>query len=286
MYRSIPTPTTSAFHLGPFTVHAYAICIILGIGIAVWWGDRRYRAMGGASGVVADVAYVAIPCGIIGGRIYHVITSPDAYFGSRGRPIDAFKIWEGGLGIWGAIALGTLAAFWKFNRLRRSNDSMNGSARSFAVFADSLAPAILVAQAVGRFGNWFNGELFGRPTSVPWGLNIPIDLRPPGYAQFATFHPTFLYESIWCLFVAWAIVITEKRLRPGQGFFFYIMGYSFGRFFIEMLRIDEAHTFLGVRVNVFMSAGLILVAAIGVWKMTRVIPPPSHYHGGRGVSEE
>ena len=263
MYRSIPTPNTSTLHLGPLTIHFYALCIIAGIAIAIWLGDRRFRQFGGAPGIVGEVAFAAVPFGIIGGRLYHVVTSPDAYFGEGGVPLNALKIWEGGLGIWGAIALGTLAAHWKFKRVQ--NASINPRI-SFAIFADALAPGVLLAQAVGRIGNWFNGELFGRPTTLPWGLEIPIDQRPNGFEAFTTFHPTFLYESLWCVLVALAIVTLEKRFNPGQSFLFYVSAYSFGRLFIEILRIDQAHTFLGVRLNVFVSGAVGLGAAFLFWR--------------------
>jgi prolipoprotein diacylglyceryl transferase len=250
MIRSIPTPSVSAFNLGPLTIHFYALCIIAGIVVAIWLGDHRYRAAGGGKNVIADIALVTVPSGIIGGRLYHLITSPDAYFGSHGHPLDAFKIWNGGLGIWGAVALGTLAA-WKYqgHLIRKGREGI----LPFASFADALAPGLLFAQAIGRFGNWFNGELFGRPTTLPWGLEIPFSLRPPGYEQFATFHPTFLYEAIWCVFVATVLLKLEHRFKPGQSFLFYVAAYSFGRFFIESLRIDSAHAFLGLRVNEWVS---------------------------------
>lgn len=250
MIRSIPTPSVSYFSLGPLTIHFYAIFIISGIAIAIWLGDRRYRQAGGGKNIVADVAIVAVPFGIIGGRLYHLITSPDAYFGANGRPLDALKIWEGGLGIWGAVALGTLAAWIYHERLRAQGRE---GLLSFSSFADALAPGLLFAQAIGRFGNWFNGELFGRPTNLPWALEIPAGHRPPGYETFATFHPTFLYEALWCVFVAVALMRLEKKFKPGQGFLFYIAAYSVGRFFIESLRIDAAHIFLGLRVNEWVS---------------------------------
>ncbi|MBC7463267.1 MAG: prolipoprotein diacylglyceryl transferase [Actinobacteria bacterium] len=268
MYRSIPTPSTSAFQLGPFTVHFYALCIIVGVVLAVWIGDRRFIRFGGAPGVVSDVAFVAVPAGIIGGRLYHLATSPDAYFGAGGAPLDAFKIWEGGLGIWGAISLGTVAAYWKFKRVSRADSEPRVS---FAVFADALAPGVLVAQAIGRIGNWFNGELFGKPTDLPWALDIPLRLRPRGYEGFETFHPTFLYESLWCLFLALLIVKFGKRFRPGQSFLFYVSAYSIGRMFIELLRIDEAHRFFGLRLNVFVSAAVASIAAGLSWKVTRAM---------------
>lgn len=267
MYRSIPTPNTSALEIGPFTIHFYALCIIAGIAIAIWLGDRRFRRFGGAPGVVGDVAFVAVPAGIIGGRIYHVVSSPDAYFGQGGVPLDAFKIWEGGLGIWGAIALGTLAAYWKYAKYEKVQNSVGISKIPFAVFADALAPGVLFAQAIGRFGNWFNGELFGKPTSLPWGLEIPPALRPNGYEEFVTFHPTFLYESLWCILVALAIMRFERRFKPGQSFLFYVSAYSIGRFFIEMLRIDQAHSFGGLRLNVFVSAFVAVLAAFLFWRV-------------------
>ena len=266
MYRFIPTPSTSEISVGPFVIHFYALCIILGAAVAIYVGDRRFRRFGGGENVVADVAIVAVPAGIIGGRIYHVITSPDAYFGAGGKPLDALKIWQGGLGIWGAVALGTVAAFWQYQRLMQRKRSR---LLSFAIFADALAPGILLAQAIGRFGNWFNGELFGKPTTLPWGLEIPENLRPIDYQNFETFHPTFLYEALWCVIIAILIVVFDRRFLAGQKFLFYVIGYSFGRFFIENLRIDEAHLFLGIRINVFMSLFVAIAAAYGYWKISK-----------------
>jgi prolipoprotein diacylglyceryl transferase len=257
MHRSIPTPSVSSFSLGPLTIHFYALCIIAGIAIAIYLGDKRYRRAGGDENVVADVSIAAVPAGIIGGRLYHLITSPDAYFGAHGRPMDAFKIWNGGMGIWGAVALGTLVAWWQHERLRRRGRT---GLLSFAKFADAMAPGLLLAQAMGRFGNWFNGELFGRPTTLPWGLKIPLDLRPPGYESFSTFQPTFLYEALWCVFVAFALVKLEHSFKPGQGFLFYVGAYCVGRLFTESLRIDAAHTIAGLRVNVWMSIFVALTA--------------------------
>lgn len=266
MHRSIPTPSVSSFSVGPFTVHFYALCIITGIAIAIYLGDKRYRRAGGGENVVADVAIAAVPAGIIGGRLYHLITSPDAYFGSHGRPMDAFKIWNGGLGIWGAVALGTLVAWWQHERLRRRGRQ---GLLSFTAFADALAPGLLFAQAIGRFGNWFNGELFGRPTTLPWGLNIPLALRPTGYESYQTFQPTFLYEALWCVLVAVVLMLLEHRFKPGQGFLFYIAAYCVGRLYIETLRIDAAHTIAGLRVNVWMSLFVALVASYFFWRAGR-----------------
>lgn len=262
MLKSIPTPSRSEFELGPFTIHFYALCIVLGIAVAIYWGDRRFRQRGGAPNVVGDVAVVAVPLGIIGGRLYHLITSPDAYFGAHGKPLDAFKIWQGGLGIWGAIALGTYGAWWQYRRIGRSGRE---GMLSFGTFADCLAPGVLLAQALGRVGNWFNGELFGRPAKLPWGLEIPLADRPPGFENYVTFHPTFLYESLWCIFVALLILLIEKRFAAGQAFLFYIGAYCIGRFYIESLRIDLAHTIAGLRVNEWVSA-LVAVGAFIAFK--------------------
>lgn len=272
MLRSIPTPSVSSFSVGPLTIHFYALCIIVGITIAIFLGDKRYRRAGGGVNVVADVAIAAVPAGIIGGRLYHLITSPDAYFGAHGRPLDAFKIWNGGMGIWGAVALGTLVAWWQHERLRRRGRE---GILSFGAFTDALAPGLLFAQAVGRFGNWFNGELFGRPTTVPWALQIPVGLRPAGYESYATFQPTFLYEAIWCVLVAIALLSLERKFKPGQGFLFYIAAYCVGRFYIESLRIDAAHTFGGLRVNEWMSAFVAIFATFLFWRVGRKRERPS-----------
>ena len=177
--------------IGPLTFHFYALCIIAGIAVAIWLSDKRFRAqsVNGAS-VVSEVAITAVPTGIIGGRIYHVITTPEKYFGENGTPSDAVKIWEGGLGIWGAISLGAVAAYFYYRKHKTT--------LTFPYFLDAVAPGILLAQAIGRVGNWFNVELFGSPSTLPWALSIPKFDRPFGYKEFETFHPTFLYELIWC----------------------------------------------------------------------------------------
>jgi prolipoprotein diacylglyceryl transferase len=198
--------------LGPLTIHFYALCIIAGIAIAVWLGDKRFRSHGeNLENVVADVAIWAVPFGIIGGRLYHVISSPNQYFGKNGNPIDALKIWQGGLGIWGAISVGAVAAYFAYKKQQKKKDLP-----TFGYFLDALAPGILLAQAVGRLGNWFNGELFGRPTDLPWALEIPVSKRPDGYASFATFHPTFLYELIWWVSAILATLALLNYLRLGR----------------------------------------------------------------------
>lgn len=266
MFRSIPTPAISEIGVGPLTIHFYALFIVTGIGLAIYLGDRRYRRAGGGKNVVSDVAIAAVPAGIIGGRLYHLITSPDAYFGAQGHPLDAFKIWQGGLGIWGAIALGTFVAWRQHGRLKRQGRL---GMLSFAQFADALAPGVLLAQAIGRFGNWFNGELFGKPTTLPWGLEIPVASRPVGYESFQTFQPTFLYEALWCLLVAFLIIVLERKFKPGQGFLFYISAYCVGRSFIESMRIDSAHTIAGLRVNVWVSVVVGVSAGYLFWRRGR-----------------
>jgi prolipoprotein diacylglyceryl transferase len=212
-------------------------------------GDKRFRAQTeNGKSVVSEVAITAVPVGIIGGRIYHVISSPSAYFGSDGNPLDALKIWQGGLGIWGAISLGLFGAYLRYRSLQKRMELP-----SFAVFADALAPGILFAQAIGRIGNWFNGELFGRPLDTSWALDVPFKYRPFGYSEFESFHPTFLYEAIWCVLVATALIKFGKTLKAGQVFAAYVFAYCFGRFFIELIRIDSANTIAGLRVNVWVS---------------------------------
>lgn len=262
MNLAFPTPTQSVLEIGPLTIHFYALCIITGIAVAIWLGDKRFKAKSvNGQSVVSEVAIVAVPSGIIGGRIYHVISSPNAYFGQGGSPVDAFKIWEGGLGIWGAISIGLLGAYLRYKSLAKKLELP-----SFAVFADALAPGILFAQAIGRFGNWFNAELFGKPLDTWWALEIPMRYRPAGYSQFESFHPTFLYEAIWCTAVAFLIIGLGNRLKAGQSFALYVATYCLGRFFIELIRIDTANTIAGVRVNVWVS---VLVGVGAVWYFLR-----------------
>ncbi|MGD9986107.1 prolipoprotein diacylglyceryl transferase [Pseudonocardia sp.] len=261
----IPSPDRGVWHLGPLPIRAYALCIIAGIVVAVWWGERRFAARGGRPGTVVDVAVFAVPFGLVGGRLYHVATDWKTYFGPGGSPIDALKIWQGGLGIWGAIALGAVGA-WIGCRRR-------GVPLPF--FADAVAPGIVVAQAIGRLGNYFNQELYGGPTDMPWGLEIynrvdpvtglsdplggvALDLTPIAVVQ-----PTFLYELLWNLLVAVVIVWADRRFRLGHGrvFGLYVAGYTLGRFFIELMRTDPATTvFGGVRINVVVSAVVFLAA--------------------------
>ena len=258
----IPSPSSSVWHIGPIPIRAYALCILTGVFVAVWWSDRRYRARGGEPEVVLDVAIVAVPAGIIGARIYHVLSSPEAYFGPNGDLALIPQVWLGGLGIWGGIAGGVLAGvlLLRHRGLR------------VAPLADAVAPALLVAQAIGRLGNWFNQELYGAPTTLPWGLQIDDAHLPAGstYPPVTLFHPTFLYEALWNLAGAALVVwigrrmLARRGLTGGRLLWVYLMVYTAGRVWIEMLRIDEAETILGLRLNVWTSIVIFLVGAIGL----------------------
>jgi prolipoprotein diacylglyceryl transferase len=281
---ALPSPTTAVWKLGPFPLRAYALCIIAGMVIACVLTDRRMRARGTAPGVVLDIAIWAIPFGIVGSRLYSLATSPQEYFGHGHGFWEWAQIWHGGLGIWGGVLGGTLGA-WIAVRQR-------GLALSFV--ADALAVGLPLAQAVGRLGNWFNNELYGRPTSLPWGLKVyQMDggkavLGPDGKpmrvdAQHpdALYHPTFLYEALWCVGVAVLVWALDRRYRFGRGraFALYVMAYTVGRAWIEALRIDSANHFLGLRVNdwisllVFLAALLFFLRGRGAVQQ-RAIPIP------------
>jgi prolipoprotein diacylglyceryl transferase len=252
---SIPSPDQSVWYLGPLPLRAYALFILVGIFVAMWVGNRRWVARGGSHGLVYDVAVWAVPFGIIGGRLYHVLTDWPTYFGAGGSGLrGAVAIWEGGLGIWGAIALGTVGAWIGCRR----------QGVPLPPFTDALAVGVPLAQAIGRLGNWFNQELFGRPTDLPWGLEIDPAFRPEGYEQFATFHPTFLYEALWLVGVAGLVAWADRRwtLGHGRAFALYVAAYCVGRLGMEMLRIDPATQLGGIRINVFTSIVVGLGAVI------------------------
>lgn len=252
---SIPSPSQGVWHLGPIPLRAYALCILIGIFIAAWLTTKRAVKRGATSDQVFDVTFIAVIFGIIGGRLYHVISSPRPYFGEGGNPIKALYIWEGGLGIWGAIALGALGAWIGCRRV----------GLKFSTYADAVAPALLIAQAIGRLGNWFNQELFGKPTTLPWGLEIDDAHLPAGFESGTLFHPTFLYELIWCLLAAALILWLDKirTFKPGQVMWLYVMVYTVGRLWIESLRIDTAELVFGLRVNIWTSILIFVLGLVG-----------------------
>jgi prolipoprotein diacylglyceryl transferase len=269
----IPSPTVSAFSIGPLTIHFYALAILSGIVLAVWLTDRRLSARGGGSEKTLDVVMWAVPFGIVGGRAYHVITDYQLYFGPGQDPWDAFRIWEGGLGIWGAVALGALGAWIGCRR--------NGI--PLPAFADAAAPGLIFAQAIGRWGNWFNNELYGSPTDVPWKLEIH-QMGMLGAARNADgtaavlgyYHPTFLYESLWSLTAGVILLLADRRLRLGAGsvFALYVVLYTAGRFVVELMRTDYANTILGLRVNTWVS-GVLLIAGLAAFLAWRRRSPSS-----------
>lgn len=259
---SIPSPSQGVWHLGGVPIRAYALCIIAGVVVAVWFGERRWVARGGRQGEIGDVALWAVPFGLVGARAYHVATDHDLYFGAGKNAWAALEVWHGGLGIWGAIAGGAFGAWL--------------ACRHYGIrmlpLMDALAPSLLLAQAIGRWGNYFNQELFGRPTTKPWGLEIDRAKIPAGVDVSKlpgppyTFHPTFLYECLWNLGSFGLVVWLDRRLRLGFGraFALYVMAYCLGRLWIEHLRIDtiELNNVLGLRWGEWMSIGLFTGALV------------------------
>jgi prolipoprotein diacylglyceryl transferase len=250
---SIPSPSSGSLSLGPLDLRGYGLMIALGVVAAVWLAQRRWQERGGDPDDIVSIAMLAVPAGLVGARLYHVITDWQSY---QGRWLDVVKIWQGGLGIPGGIALGVAVGLVVARR----------RGIRVPVVLDAATPALPLAQAIGRWGNWFNQELFGRPTDLPWGLEIDPGRRPAQYADAETFHPTFLYESLWnlalCVFLIW--LDRRKVLRPGYVFPAYVAGYFLARLGLEMLRVDPASLVLGVRVNIWVSligiaTGLVLV---------------------------
>ena len=256
MQAYLPSPPTGVLHLGPFPLRAYAVCIIVGVIVACWLGDRRWVERGGVKGTVWDVAGLAVPSGIIGARIYHVITSPAQY---QAHPVQALFIWRGGLGIPGGILGGVIVGVIVCRR------------RGILPLplADAIAPGVVLAQAIGRFGNYFNQELFGRPTTLPWGLTINPD-NPDAVPGAQAYHPTFLYESLWDVGVALVVLWADRRYKLGGGrvFALYLALYAVGRFWIEALRIDQAQHFFGLRLNDYVM-GVIFAAAVSFLVLRR-----------------
>jgi prolipoprotein diacylglyceryl transferase len=251
MALHIPSPTVSGFHVGPAFIHVYGLMYVIGITLAILITRRRWEAKGGDPNLVADVAIWAVPAGIIGARIYFDITTPGDipphWWG-------VFAVWSGGLGVWGGIAAGAAAGIW---RVRRAGANV-------PVFMDAVAPALLVAQGLGRIGNYFNQELFGKPTHLPWGLEISLAHRPPGYTAFSTFQPTFLYELIFDLALAAALVWLghHRNIRPPGLFALYVLGYSAFRIFEETLRIDSSEHLLGLRLNFYIATILAIIGLV------------------------
>jgi prolipoprotein diacylglyceryl transferase len=255
----LPSPSRGVLEIGPFPLRAYALCIIAGVVAAVVIGERRWVARGGTKGAVGDVAGIAVPLGLVGARLYHCATSPAKYLDD---PLAILRVWEGGLGVPGGIAAGVLSAYVVCRRRGYSPGAM----------ADACAPGVPVAQAIGRFGNWFNQELFGRPTTLPWGLEIDPD-NPDAVAGAEAYHPTFLYESLWCLGIALVVVWADRRFRLGGGraFALYAGLYAIGRGWIEALRIDDAQEWFGLRLNDYVMA-TVLIGAVAFLVARRGTP--------------
>jgi prolipoprotein diacylglyceryl transferase len=261
----IPSPAQGVWHLGPVPLRAYALCIIVGIVAALVIGDRRWVARGGEPGVIYDIALWAVPFGLVGGRLYHVITDWKTYFGHDGAGFGAaLRIWDGGLGIWGAVALGGVGA-WIGCRSRGI---------PLPAFADAIAPGIVLAQAIGRLGNYFNQELYGRPTTLPWGLEIYERRNSAGALDSLNgvstgqlvdvVHPTFLYELLWNVLVFAVLIWVDRRFKIGHGrlFALYVAGYCVGRFWVELMRSDLATHIAGIRINTFTSTFVFIAAVV------------------------
>jgi prolipoprotein diacylglyceryl transferase len=259
LLASIPSPPDNGISLGPLELRAYGLAIAVGVLVAVEIARRRWAAQGGDPDAIGELAVWAVPAGFVGARLYHVVTDWHRF---DDAPLDIVKVWEGGLGIPGGILGGVLAGVAVARR----------KGYDVARLLDAVAPAVPVAQAIGRLGNWFNQELYGRPTELPWGLEIDPEHRPERYADVETFHPTFLYEALWNLALAAVLVWVgrHRSIRPGQLFVLYVAGYGLGRLWVEALRIDEATRIAGVRVNIWVS-GLTLLVTIVVfaWRQRR-----------------
>lgn len=247
---AFPSPSTGVLHLGPFPLRAYGLLMAAAIVTAIWWSERRWQARGGAEGVINGMAGWAVIPGIVGARLYHVLTSLPDY---AHRPLAALEIWHGGLGVWGGVAGGVAGGL--FYARRHHLD--------VAMLFDVVAPTIPLAQAIGRWGNYFNQELFGRPTTLPWALRIDPAHRPSQFAGLATYHPTFLYECLWNLGVVALLLVIERsgRLRRGRLFAAYVALYTAGRVWIEALRVDPAPRVAGLRLNVWTSLLVLAVSS-------------------------
>ncbi len=258
----IPSPKNGIVHIGPLPLHAYGLMLALGVLAAAYVTEKRWAARGLDPKVISSIAIPVVICGIVGARIYHLFTG---YSWDEHGIVGTVQIWKGGLSIWGAVAGGLLAVI-VMARIRNVDTY---------VLIDVIAPGVVLAQAIGRWGNYFNQELFGRPTTLPWGLEIDLSHRPAGYEANRTFHPTFLYESLWCLLVFGTLLWAERRFhfRRGQTFAAYVALYTFGRIWFEALRIDQASKVFGVRFNLLLSIVLCVGATIWfVWLGRRHAP--------------
>jgi len=261
---AIPSPDVSYIELGPFRIHFYALFILAGIVIALILTESRLRSRGAEAGIALDISLWAIPFGILGGRFFHVLTHPDDYFYPGADLLAVFRIWEGGLAIYGALILGSAGAYI----------GARSAGVKFISYLDAVAPGVLLAQAIGRWGNYFNNELFGTPTDLPWGLEIPSSnpAYPAGLPEGVLFHPTFLYESIWSLAGVALLLAADRRfnLRWGKMLGLYLVYYSLGRVWIEAIRIDPSEIVLGLRINIWSAiAGIVIGLAIMVIQSRR-----------------
>jgi prolipoprotein diacylglyceryl transferase len=262
MLAYIPSPTHGILHIGPLQLHAYGLMLAIGVLVAAKIADVRWQRTGQNPRAIGELAVPVVIGGVVGARVYHLFTG---YKWSESGIAGAFEIWKGGLSIWGAVA-GGLIVVVVLSR-RRHLDTL--------ALLDAIAPGVVVAQAIGRWGNYFNQELFGRPSKLPWALEIDLAHRPVHYEKFATFQPTFLYESIWCLLIFATIVWIERHrgLRKGQAFALYVTMYCFGRCFFEWLRVDPASRIFGIRFNLLLSAVLCVIGAIWFVRLGRRSEP-------------
>ncbi|MCH9667127.1 MAG: prolipoprotein diacylglyceryl transferase, partial [Actinomycetia bacterium] len=285
----IPSPAQGVWELGSVPLRAYALFIIVGIISALVIGDRRWVARGGEPGIVYDVALWAVPFGLLGGRVYHVITDWSTYFGEGGAGFTAaLRIWDGGLGIWGAVTLGGVGA-WIACRRRGI---------PLPAFGDAIAPGIVLAQAIGRLGNYFNQELYGRPTTLPWGLEIYERRNASGALDtlngvstgqlLEVVHPTFLYELLWNLLVFLALILIDRRFKIGHGrlFAMYVAGYCAGRFWIELMRSDTATLLAGIRINSFTATFVFIGAVVYIMAAPKGREDPATLRGRQAAAVE
>ena len=253
LFGVIPSLSSGSIHLGPLRLNAYGLMIAIGVIAAVRIAGRRAENKGvGTTEDISSIAMWAVPAGVIGGRAYHVLTDYEQF---QGQWFDAIKIWQGGLGIWGGVTAGVAVGWWCARR--RGLDAW--------WIISCAAPAIAIAQAIGRWGNWFNQELFGRPTTLPWALEVSNNVaEKAGYTAGTTFHPTFLYESVGCVVLAWLLIRLERRISPARGrlFAWYVAGYTVLRFGTESIRIDTAHHVGGMRLNQWVALGVFVVAVL------------------------